>query len=67
LALIRSDSFVFLDAKKGKPLFNMSMLMALRRMKREALTMHGLRLTIRDSVAEPTNYSREVCEPALAR
>ncbi|WP_454834189.1 tyrosine-type recombinase/integrase [Pseudomonas lini] len=66
LAQIRSDSYVFPGAREGRPLSNMSMLMALRRMKREDLTMHGFRSTFRDWAAESTNYPREVCEQALA-
>ncbi|MBK5355409.1 tyrosine-type recombinase/integrase [Pseudomonas sp. TH41] len=66
LAQVRSDSYVFPGAREGKPLSNMSMLMALRRMKREDLTMHGFRSTFRDWAAESTNYPREVCEQALA-
>ncbi|WP_223511361.1 tyrosine-type recombinase/integrase [Pseudomonas sp. GL-B-19] len=66
LAQIRSNSYVFPGAREGRPLSNMSMLMALRRMKREDLTMHGFRSTFRDWAAESTNYPREVCEQALA-
>lgn len=66
LAKVRSDFYVFPGAREGKPLSNMSMLMALRRMKREDLTMHGFRSTFRDWAAESTNYPREVCEQALA-
>jgi len=42
------------------------MLMALRCLKREDLTMHGFRSTFRDWAAESTSYPREVCELALA-
>jgi integrase len=66
LAQIRSSAYVFPGAREGRPLSNMSMLMALRRMKREDLTMHGFRSTFRDWAAESTNYPREVCEQALA-
>ncbi|MOA40200.1 integrase [compost metagenome] len=44
----------------------MAMLMGLRRIDREGLTMHGFRSTFRDWAAERTNYPREVCEMALA-
>ena len=44
----------------------MSMLMMLRRMGREDLTVHGFRSTFRDWAAEQTNFPREVAEAALA-
>jgi integrase len=44
----------------------MVFLMALRRMKRDALTAHGFRSTFRDWSAERTNAPRAVCEAALA-
>jgi integrase len=37
-----------------------------QRMGREGLTVHGFRSTFRDWAAEQTNFSREVCEMALA-
>jgi integrase len=45
---------------------NMTMLMLLRRMKREDLTAHGFRSTFSDWAAERTAYPREVVEMALA-
>jgi integrase len=45
---------------------NMVMLMLLRRMKREDLTVHGFRSTFSDWGAERTAYPREVVEMALA-
>ena len=39
--------------------------MALRRMEADA-TIHGFRSGFRDWAAERTNFSREVCEMALA-
>jgi integrase len=44
----------------------MAMLMTLRRMKRDDLTVHGFRSTFRDWCAEQTNYAREVAEASLA-
>lgn len=49
-----------------KPLSNMSMLMALRRMGREDLTTHGFRSTFRDWAAETTQQPREVIELCLS-
>jgi len=48
------------------PLSNMSMLMALRHMRKNDITTHGFRSTFRDWSAETTNAPREVAEMALA-
>ena len=44
----------------------MALLMTLRRMKRDDLTVHGFRSTFRDWAAESTSFPREVAEAALA-
>jgi integrase len=44
----------------------MAMLMALRKMGRGDLTVHGFRSTFRDWAAEQTDFPREVAEAALA-
>jgi integrase len=44
----------------------MRMLMLLRRMRRNDLTVHGFRSTFSDWAAERTNFPREVVEMALA-
>lgn len=44
---------------------NMVFLMALRRMELD-VTGHGFRSAFRDWASERTNFSREVCEMALA-
>ena len=59
------SAFVF-PGPLDKALSNMAMLALLRRMDRQDLTVHGFRSTFRDWAAECTNYSREVCEMALA-
>lgn len=66
LPRLAGSPFLFPGARVGRPLSNMSMLMGLRRMGRDDLTMHGFRSTFRDWAAERTNYPREVCEMALA-
>jgi len=66
MATIRSGEFVFPGARAGRPLSNMSLLMTLRRMGRDDLTVHGFRSTFRDWVAEQTNFPSEVAEMALA-
>ena len=63
---LRAGDFVFPGAKAGKPLSNMALLMALRRMGRGDLTAHGFRSTFRDWAAECTDAPREVAEAALA-
>lgn len=66
LPRIENSPFLFPGARKAKPISNMAMLMALRRLRRSDLTMHGFRSTFRDWAAENTLFPREVCELALA-
>ena len=66
LATIRQGEFVFAGQIATKPLSNMALLMALRRMKRGDLTAHGMRSTFRDWVSEATDYQGELAEAALA-
>jgi len=54
------------EAKPGKPISDMSMTAALRRMGRDAITVHGFRSTFRDWAGETTGFPREVIEAALA-
>ena len=57
--------YVFCGHSAGRPLSNMVFLMALRRMGVD-VTAHGFRSAFRDWAAERTNFTREVCEAALA-
>lgn len=57
---------VFEGQKRHKPLSNMSMLMLLRRMAVEGVTVHGFRSTFRDWASEVANAPREVAEMSLA-
>ncbi|EPX80252.1 tyrosine-type recombinase/integrase [Litoreibacter arenae] len=57
---------VFEGQKRHKPLSNMSMLMLLRRMEVEGVTVHGFRSTFRDWASEVANAPREVAEMSLA-
>jgi integrase len=57
---------VFPGPRRALGMSNMTMLMLLRRMKRDDLTVHGFRSTFRDWAAERTVYPREVVEMALA-
>lgn len=67
-SLPREDDsdFVFIGDRKGKPLSNMALLMTLRRMGRDDVTVHGFRSTFRDWAAEQTAYPNELVEMALA-
>jgi integrase len=59
------SDFIFPGRTGRRPLSNMVFLQALRRMKLD-VTAHGFRSAFRDWAAEQTNFSREVCEMALA-
>ena len=63
---IDDSPFLFPGQKVGQALSNMSMLMTLRRMGFEHITVHGFRSTFRDWAAENTAHPRDVCEQALA-
>ncbi len=58
--------YVFEGQKRQQPLSNMSMLMLLRRMQVEGVTVHGFRSTFRDWASEAANAPREVAEMSLA-
>jgi integrase len=66
LADTRQGEFIFPGGQAGRPLSNMAMLVLLRRMKRDDLTVHGFRSTFRDWAAERTSFQNEVIEMALA-
>tara|TARA_B100000749_G_scaffold71194_1_gene53514 strand:- start:1621 stop:2820 length:1200 start_codon:yes stop_codon:yes gene_type:complete len=63
---IDDSPFLFPGRDHGKPLSNMSMLMTLKRMSYDHITVHGFRSTFRDWAAENTSHPRDVCEQALA-
>ena len=58
--------YVFEGQKRNAPLSNMSMLMLLRRMQVEGVTVHGFRSTFRDWAVEVANAPSEVAELSLA-
>jgi len=60
------SNYVFEGQKRHSPLSNMAMLMLLRRMQVEGVTVHGFRSTFRDWAAEVANAPREVAEMSLA-
>ncbi len=61
-----ASDYVFEGQKRHRPLSNMAMLMLLRRMKIEGVTVHGFRSTFRDWASEVANAPREVAEMSLA-
>ncbi len=64
LKALRSEC-VFEGQRRHKPLSNMSMLMLLRRMGVENVTVHGFRSAFRDWASEKGNAPREVAEMSL--
>ncbi|NOD47257.1 MULTISPECIES: site-specific integrase [unclassified Ruegeria] len=65
LRALASD-YVFEGQKRHQPLSNMSMLMLLRRMRQDGVTVHGFRSSFRDWAAEAANAPRELAEASLA-
>ena len=60
------NPYIFPGQVKGKCLSHVSMAQVLKRMKRNAITVHGFRSTFRDWASEQTSFPHEVCEMALA-
>jgi integrase len=60
------DAFVFAGHKTGKPLSQMAMTMALRRMKLGHFTVHGMRSSFRDYIGDMTAHPESIVEQALA-
>jgi integrase len=65
-AAAKVNDVVFCGQKPGRPLSNMALLMMLRRMDRDDITVHGFRSTFRDWAADRTTFPREIVEAALA-
>jgi integrase len=63
--LSAGSEYIFPGRRPEQPLSDATLLKALRRMRSD-ITTHGFRSTFRDWAAERTNFSREVCEQALA-
>lgn len=59
------QGYVFPGRSVDRPLSSMALLMALRRLGVKA-TVHGFRSAFRDWASEQTNFSRDICEAALA-
>lgn len=60
------SKYVFEGQKRHKPLSNMSMLMLLRRMEIQGVTVHGFRSTFRVWAAEVPGAPREVAEMSIS-
>jgi len=60
------SEFVFEGQKRNQPLSNMSMLMLLRRLGVQNVTVHGFRATFRIWASEVAKAPREVAEMSLA-
>lgn len=60
------DAPVFPGGRAGAGLSQMALSMALRRLGRADITVHGFRSSFRDWVGETTAYPREMAEAALA-
>lgn len=58
--------YLFSGTRPKRPLSQMAMEMLLRRMKADAVTVHGFRSSFRDWAGESTDYPRELAEAALA-
>lgn len=62
-----ADAWVFPGQKRGRPLSNMALLNVLKRLGLyERTSVHGLRSTFRDWVADATSYPDRLAEMALA-
>jgi integrase len=66
MAEVRTGKHVFPGARDNRLLSQMAMLMLLRRMGRDGLTVHGFRSAFSDWCAEQTTFPSEVREMALA-
>jgi integrase len=60
------SEYVFEGQQRHKPLSNMSMLMLLRRMNVQGVTVHGFRSTFRDWASEVADAPREIAEMSLS-
>jgi integrase len=63
----KPGDYLFPGSKPGKPLSNMAMLMLLRRMKVDDVTVHGFRSAFRDWAGDTQlQFPREIVEHALS-
>jgi integrase len=62
----KAGQFVFPGQVRDRPLSHMAMGTVLRRMKINAVTVHGFRSSFRDWAGNVSNFPRELAETALA-
>jgi len=60
------NAYVFPGPNPGTPLSNMALLMLLRRIGLDNLTVHGFRATFKTWASEHTSFQNEIAEAALA-
>lgn len=63
---VRSGPYVFPGQRSNRPLSSAAMEMLLRRMGKDAYTVHGFRSSFRDWAGDETDYPRDLIETALA-
>lgn len=66
LSRVDDEVLVFPSSKPKRPMSDMTLTAALRRMGRGDLTAHGFRSTFRDWAAESTSFPSDMAEMALA-
>jgi integrase len=64
--VLSNGDFVFPGRSENCGLSNMTLLMALERLRRDDITAHGFRSSFRDWAAEKTNFAHAAVEAALA-
>jgi integrase len=62
----QQGEFVFPGDRAGRPISNMAMLMVLRRMERDDLTVHGFRSTFKTWATECTAHPNDAIEISLS-
>lgn len=60
------DKFVFTGSKLNRPLSNMAMLMLLRGLRGDGVTVHGCRSAFSTWAREQTDYPKEIVGACLA-
>jgi integrase len=66
LPIEKGNDFVFIGPRQGTGLSNMALNRTLLRMKRNDITVHGLRSTFMDWAHERTSFPKVVIDMALA-
>ena len=62
----KHDEVIFPGPSDTGPFSNMALLMLLRQVGRDHVTVHGMRSAFRDWASKYTNFSNKVCEMVLA-